>query len=86
MTETNLNETVETIPENKVAAVLQNLLLRFRSPIVWASLACKVVGVLLLMGILDAHQSEVINQLIGILLFAATGASDLNNPTNREGF
>ena len=80
------NTTIETVSENKVAAVLKDLIARFRSPIVWASLAFKVVGVLLLMGVLDPNQSEIVNQLIGILLFAATGASDLNNPTNREGF
>ena len=80
------NTTIETVSEAKVASLLTDLKARFRSPIVWLSLALKAVGVLLLMGYLSVTDAEIINQIIGVVAFALTGYSDLNNPQNRAGF
>lgn len=68
---------------NETIATLQS---RWKSPVAWASLLIKVVGILMFAGKITVAQAELANQIIAAILFALTGVSDFNNPQNAQGY
>ncbi len=59
---------------------------RWKSAPLWIALAAQVVGLLVVVGVIDAAQSEVINGLIVALCEALTAFGVLNNPTSKTSF
>lgn len=59
---------------------------RFKSPVVWTTIAAQVVSILLALGAIDAGRSEAINGVIVAVLQLLVAFGVLNNPTNGEGF
>lgn len=58
---------------------------RFRSPVLWASVAAQILSMLVLLGVIDTGFSETINAIVsGVLQLLATFGI-LNNPTNPAG-
>ena len=51
---------------------------RWRSAPLWIALAAQLIGLLVVLGVIDAGQSEALNAL--------TAFGVLNNPTNKTGF
>jgi len=76
---------IDTVSETKVVQVIKTIQSRWQSPVLWLSLAVKVVSVLMLLNILDVTGAEIANRIISIFLLALTGVSDANNPTNAKG-
>ena len=77
---------IDQIPEEKVVEVVKTVQSRWKSPVVWTSVALKIVGILLLAGYIDATQGEIFERLIGIVTILTTTVSDFNNPQNTGGF
>lgn len=59
---------------------------RWKSAPLWIALAAQVIGLLVVVGVIDAGQSEVLNGLIVAVCEALTAFGILNNPTNKTGF
>lgn len=59
---------------------------RWKSAPLWIALAAQVIGLLVVVGVIDAGQSEVINGLIVALCEALTAFGVLNNPTSKSNF
>lgn len=58
---------------------------RFRSPVLWSSLAAQVLVILVTLGVIDTGLSESIEAVITSLLQLLVTFGVLNNPTNRSG-
>lgn len=56
---------------------------KFRSKVLWAAVAAQVVSILLLTGVVDATQSETINNVIGGTLQILVLLGILNNPNDK---
>lgn len=59
---------------------------RWRSAPLWIALAAQLIGLLVILGVIDAGQSEALNGLIIVICEALTAFGVLNNPTNKTGF
>lgn len=59
---------------------------RFKSLVFWSSLVAQILSVLVLVGVIDVGQSQVIEGVIIAVLEAFTAFGLLNNPTNKSGF
>lgn len=59
---------------------------RWKSAPLWIALAAQLFGLLVVIGVIDAGQSEVLNGLIVTVCEALTAFGILNNPTNKTGF
>lgn len=59
---------------------------RWRSAPLWIALAAQLIGLLVVVGVLDAGQSEVLNGLIIAICEALTAFGILNNPTSKNSF
>ena len=59
---------------------------RWKSAPLWIALAAQLIGLLVVVGVIDAGQSEVLNGLIVATCEALTAFGILNNPTNKTGF
>ena len=59
---------------------------RFTSFPMWTALVSQIMSVLMLQGVIDLQQSEVIEGVIIAILNCLTVFGVLNNPTNKEGF
>ena len=59
---------------------------RWKSAPLWIALAAQLVSLLVVLGVLDAGQSEVINGLVIALCEALTAFGILNNPTSKNTF
>ena len=59
---------------------------RFKSKVVWATVAAQILAMLVTFGVIDTNVSETLNTAIAAMLqvFVIFGA--LNNPTNPDGF
>lgn len=59
---------------------------RFKSKVVWATVAAQILAMLVAFGVIDTNVSETLNTAIAAMLqvFVIFGA--LNNPTNPDGF
>lgn len=58
---------------------------RFRSPVLWASVAAQILSMLVLLGVIDTGLSETINTIVGGVLQLLATFGILNNPTNPSG-
>lgn len=58
---------------------------RFRSPVLWASVAAQILSILVLVGVIDTGLSETINNVVGAVLQLLATFGILNNPTNPAG-
>lgn len=58
---------------------------RFRSPVLWASLAAQVLVILVTLGVIDTGLSEAIETVVTSLLQLLVAFGVLNNPTNASG-
>lgn len=58
---------------------------RFRSPVLWGSLAAQVLVILVTLGVIDTGLSEAIEAVVTSLLQLLVTFGVLNNPTNRSG-
>lgn len=58
---------------------------RFRSPVLWASVAAQILSILVLVGVIDTGLSETINNVVGAVLQLLATFGILNNPTNPSG-
>ena len=52
----------------------------------WTALVSQIMSVLMLQGVIDLQQSEVIEGVIIAILNCLTVFGVLNNPTNKDGF
>ena len=59
---------------------------RWRSAPLWIALAAQLIGLLVVVGVIDAGQSEILNGLIIALCEALTAFGVLNNPTSKNSF
>jgi len=59
---------------------------RFRSPVLWASLAAQLLSMLVLLGVIDTGVSEAIEGVVASLLQLLATFGVLNNPTNKQNF
>lgn len=59
---------------------------RWRSAPLWIALAAQLIGLLVVLGVIDAGQSEVLNGLIIAICEALTAFGVLNNPTSKNTF
>lgn len=58
---------------------------RFKSPVLWASLAAQVLSLLVLLGVIDTGLSEAIEGVVAAVLQLLASFGVLNNPTNPAG-
>lgn len=58
---------------------------RFRSPVLWASVAAQILSILVLVGVIDIGLSETINNVVVAVLQLLATFGILNNPTNPSG-
>lgn len=58
---------------------------RFRSPVLWASVAAQILSILVLVDVIDIGLSETINNVVGAVLQLLATFGILNNPTNPSG-
>ena len=58
---------------------------RFRSPVLWASLAAQLLSMLVLLGVIDTGVGEAIEGVVASLLQLLATFGVLNNPTNASG-
>ena len=59
---------------------------RWKSPVVWTTIAAQVLSILLITGVIDPTRSETINKLVAAVLQLLVAFGVLNNPTNGEHF
>ena len=59
---------------------------RWKSAPMWVALAAQVIGLLVVVGVIDAGQSEFLNALIIAICEALTAFGVLNNPTSKSSF
>ena len=59
---------------------------RWKSAPLWIALAAQLFGLLVVVGVIDAGQSDVLNGIIVALCEALTTFGVLNNPTSKETF
>lgn len=59
---------------------------RFRSPVVWVSLATLIVGLLMQVGIIGDSENKQIMQIVGTIIEMLTVVGILNNPTDKKNF
>lgn len=58
---------------------------RFKSPVLWSSLAAQLLSILVLLGVIDTGLSEPINGVVGAVLQLLAAFGVVNNPTNKSG-
>lgn len=58
---------------------------RFKSPVLWASLAAQLLSMLVLVGAIDTGVSEAVEAVIAAVLQLLAAFGVLNNPTNPNG-
>ena len=59
---------------------------RLKSPVFWGGIVAQILAVLVLTGVIDAGQSNVITGIVTAVLEAMTVFGFLNNPTDKTGF
>lgn len=59
---------------------------KFKSWVFWSSLAAQIVSILMLTGVIDIAQSEVINGVVASVLQCFVVFGVLNNPNERSSF
>ena len=59
---------------------------RFTSPVVWGTVLAQVLAILIALDVIDATQSDVINNVIVAVLQLCVTFGILNNPTAENRF
>ena len=59
---------------------------RFRSPVVWAAVVAQILSILILMGVINVAQQEVINGVVASVLQLLVLFGVLNNPVTPDQF
>lgn len=59
---------------------------RFKSPVLWSSLASQVLAMLIVLGVIDTGMSDAIKALVVALLDILGLLGILNNPTSKNTF
>lgn len=59
---------------------------RWKSAPLWIALAAQLLGLLVVVGVIDAGQSDLLNGVIVALCEALTAFGILNNPTSKDTF
>lgn len=59
---------------------------RFRSPVVWSSIAALIVGLLMQVGIIGDAENKQIMEIIGTVLELLCVVGILNNPRDKANF
>ena len=59
---------------------------RWKSAPLWIGLGAQVIGLLVVIGVIDAGQGEIVNGVIVALCEALTTFGILNNPTSKTTF
>lgn len=59
---------------------------KWKSKVLWLAVGSQVVSILLLFGVFDVGQSELVNQVISGMLQILVLFGVLNNPNDAEGF
>ena len=57
---------------------------RFKSPVLWSSLASQVLAMLIVLGVIDTGMSEAIKALVVALLEILGLFGIVNNPTSKD--
>lgn len=57
---------------------------RFKSPVVWTSIAAQILSILLLVGVIDTGMSEAIKAVVASVLQLLATFGVLNNPTSKK--
>ena len=63
-----------------------NIRNRFRSPVVWASIAAQLLSILVLVGVIGQDWSNAISGVVAAVLEMLTIFGVLNNPTESDKF
>jgi uncharacterized membrane protein len=56
---------------------------RFKSPVVWASLASQIIAILIILGVIDTGLGDTIDGVVAAVLELLTSFGVLNNPTSK---
>lgn len=59
---------------------------RWKSPVVWTTIAAQVLSILVITGVIDPTRSETINTLVASILQILVAFGVLNNPTDGKCF
>lgn len=59
---------------------------RWKSAPLWIALAAQLISLLVIIGVIDAGQSDVLNGLIIAVCEVLTAFGVLNNPTSKTNF
>lgn len=59
---------------------------RWKSAPMWIALAAQILSLLVVLGVIDVTESEVLNGVIVAACEALTAFGVLNNPTSRNSF
>lgn len=59
---------------------------RFKSPVVWSTLASQILAMLIVLGVIDTGMSDAIKALVVALLDILGMVGILNNPTSKNTF
>lgn len=57
---------------------------RFKSPVLWSSLASQVLAMLIVLGVIDTGMSDAIKALVVALLDILALFGIVNNPTSKN--
>lgn len=61
----------------------ENLKNRLKSPVVWTSLIAQILAILLLVGVIDVTESQVVEQVVALSMQILVAVGVFNNPTDR---
>jgi uncharacterized membrane protein len=59
---------------------------RFRSPVVWSSIAALIVGLLMQVGLIGDAENKQIMEIVGTVLELLCVVGILNNPVDKNHF
>lgn len=65
---------------------MENTQNRWKSPVVWASLAAQILSMLVLLGVFTSTLSETVNTVIASVLQMLVVIGVLNSPTSANSF
>lgn len=57
---------------------------RFKSPVLWITVLAQVLSILMMMGVIDSGQSEIIHNIAIVILEIMVAFGILNNPTSKN--
>ena len=61
----------------------ENLKNRLKSPVVWTSLVAQILAILLLVGVIDVTESQIVEQVVALSMQILVAVGVFNNPTDR---